>query len=292
MLAQRNFLTGPHTFIAISFGLTSRFGSEPNAIKAVPKLFNCPGASLSGAGHRGLSRPLEELWDRSLWSRKSPQTHQGFRSASLAGLSGTQHHMEVAPSDASSRKRPNEPMTGRARAARQWREMRRIAPPANRTTQFIQGEPGLGGLQGSNGLPHRNAHQIEAGDTKQTDLSGEGLIRFALLRIERRRDASTGGLGSGLRRAADCFEWHPDHATRQSVGSALAHRGKPRWVGHRQSEPRKSPSRECPPRNWWSRRINHPVGISLGTPSAPFRALNRIRSQRGSKNQGFNRRPS
>ncbi|QNI96421.1 hypothetical protein SynRS9902_00513 [Synechococcus sp. RS9902] len=34
------------------------------------------------AGHRGLSRPLDELttpWDRSLWSRKSPQTHQGFR---------------------------------------------------------------------------------------------------------------------------------------------------------------------------------------------------------------------
>ena len=50
---------------------------ESNAMKAsVPKLFNCPGAttvphSLSGdrlVGHRGLSRPLEELttpWDRS-----------------------------------------------------------------------------------------------------------------------------------------------------------------------------------------------------------------------------------
>ena len=46
--SQRNFLTGPHTFIAISFDphLTSRLGSDPNAIKAsVPKLFNCPGAT-------------------------------------------------------------------------------------------------------------------------------------------------------------------------------------------------------------------------------------------------------
>ena len=92
--SQRNFLTGPHTFIALSFGphLTSRFGSEPNAMKAsVPKLFNCPGATkllftpsqeigwlviaasldrLKNLQHRGIAP---------FWSRKSPQTHQDFR---------------------------------------------------------------------------------------------------------------------------------------------------------------------------------------------------------------------
>ena len=121
--AQRNFLTGPHTFIAIHSAphLTSRFGSEPNAIKAsVPKLFNCPGATkllftpsqeIGWLRHRGLSRPLDELttpWDRSrIWSRKSPQTHQGFRliSASACALQplGSRAVQKHNPSDPSSR---------------------------------------------------------------------------------------------------------------------------------------------------------------------------------------------
>ena len=72
--------------------LTSRFGSEPNAMKAsVPKLFNCPGATrlfltpsqeigwLVIAASRDRLKNLQHRGIAPVWSRKSPQTHQGFR---------------------------------------------------------------------------------------------------------------------------------------------------------------------------------------------------------------------
>ena len=89
--ATKKFLTGPHTFIAISFSskhqpCDQRF--KLNAIKAsVPKLLNCPGSGFASPfrdDRPAVSRPplkLTTSWDRSLNLVSTLRTLQSFRSS-------------------------------------------------------------------------------------------------------------------------------------------------------------------------------------------------------------------
>ena len=96
--AQRNFLTGPHTFIALSFGsnLTSRFGSDPNAIKAsVPKLFNCPGAT------RLFLTPSQEIGWLVIAASRDRLMNLQHRGIAPSGLVSRLRHIKTFASSAS-----------------------------------------------------------------------------------------------------------------------------------------------------------------------------------------------
>ena len=96
--SQRNFLTGPHTFITLSFGSSPHLavGSEPNAMKAsVPKLFNCPG------GTRLFLTPSQEIGWLVIAASRDRLKNLQHRGIAPSGLVSRLRHVKTFASSAS-----------------------------------------------------------------------------------------------------------------------------------------------------------------------------------------------